>query len=805
MYLKRHTKNPGSKLVRALMLSSAAAGLATLAPPPAALAQADAAADDDRDVVYVTARKREENIQDVPLAITAFGAEDIARRGITELDDVARFTAGFAFEDFDGSNASPVIRGQSQINVAGLEQNVATFLDGIYLPRSWMVDLGTTNLARIEIIKGPQSARYGRNAFSGAINYIPKKAGQEFEAVASVTVGNHERLDYGVALGVPVVEDFLSVRASYDSSEFDGSWENTHPFADFGFSPGTNGNVGGWETESYSANLLFTPTERVTVDISYYGFEREQETRAAVWQRSNAAEGNCGNLGPIGTFDFNQTGPQAPRLFCGELGEPADTVLIEPRSFARQSDGDIFRASLEVDLTDAITTTYLFGIVEAETLNAYSIESDPVICGGLLGPSVNLPTTCNFQATPLGELHYESHDLRFAYDDGGSLTFAVGGFLSDGQDDFRYISVNVPPLSATNTAPINIVPQSTSFPDLSNFVLAAPSTTTKARAVFGEFMYVLPNERTTLSGEVRYTSEKIRTIGNRSGFMREETFNFVTPRVTVEHGLSEDALIYASAARGAKAGGFNSGGIMQASQVYGPEFNWTYELGAKQQFLGGRAVVNTAVFLTKWKDQQINAADPDASILNTTIIRNLGDATIWGLEFEGSLQATDNISLDGTVAYVNSTFDDGTIDQRFASFGGAFLVPPCDDIVCASNGDVSGNRLERAPSVQASAGAEWEDQLPFWSGEYYLRGDVSYQSSHFADPMNLLRAPNRTIVNMSAGVSFEHVDVVFWARNLTDKRYASNAFQILQAQGTTFVGEYLGERRTFGVTATARY
>jgi len=163
--------------------SVAALTAAAIAPP--ALAQDD----DDAgiDTIVVTARQRQENLQDVPLAVTAFDAEAIAWRNSTELENVARFTAGFAFEDFDGGNANPVIRGQATLRQTAREQIVAPFLDGVYMPRSWLVDLGTTNLERIEIVKGPQSARYGRNAFSRAINFIPKKAGDEFEASAAAT------------------------------------------------------------------------------------------------------------------------------------------------------------------------------------------------------------------------------------------------------------------------------------------------------------------------------------------------------------------------------------------------------------------------------------------------------------------------------------------------------------------------------------------------------------------------------------------------------------------------------------------
>ena len=127
--------------------------------------------------IVVTARKREESVQDIPVVVTAFTADELARRGVSELEDVAAATPGLAFEDFsNGFSAAPVIRGLTQVNVSSEVQNVATFVDGIYLQRNFSVDIGQADLERIEVVKGPQSALYGRNAFNGAM--LPKVVDQ---------------------------------------------------------------------------------------------------------------------------------------------------------------------------------------------------------------------------------------------------------------------------------------------------------------------------------------------------------------------------------------------------------------------------------------------------------------------------------------------------------------------------------------------------------------------------------------------------------------------------------------------------
>lgn len=794
-----------NKALRTIILSGSALSVISFAAPTIALAQDEAADDDGRDVIIVTARNREESLQDVPLAVTAFDETAIQRRGIQELEDVARFTAGFAFEDFDGGNGSPVIRGQSTLRATGREQTVATFLDGIYMPRSWLVDLGVSNLERIEVVKGPQGARYGRNAFAGALNFISKKPGDELEADVTITYGNHERFDIGGSLTVPLIPEVLSVRGSYDDTEFDGSWENDHPNANAGISPGTDGNVGGYDNRSWTTSVLFTPGERITIDASYYGFRKEEEARAANWLNTGTvpgapagsaaatADGNCGALQVQSNFDGMGGGPVLPRvssLFCGEYPPPADTVTIEPRGFGRQADVDIIRVSAGLELTDDLEISYQFGLVDADTKTANTAESDTVNCGGILGAGSGFPTLCNFQGSPNGTVEYTQHEGRVTYAGAGPLSGAFGVFFLNGDDTANAFSISVPPLG-TDPLP-------------AGFAFRRELTETEVWALFGEAQYDFGQGRIGFEG--RYTNETIQATNLRtSTLVGNEEFTFFTPKVTLEYDLSDDVLLYASAGRGAKAGGFNPGAVSPELLTYEPEFNWTYELGSKGVFFDGRAVLNSAAFLTKWSAMQVAISDPNGSPFTPALTANQGDATVWGVELEGSFQATDNLSFNGAFSYSDGTFDDGTFDVAISS--GAFNANypnPCDGIVCNVNGDISGNELPRAPGTQLSLGVQWEGQLTS-EIDYYIRGDGAYQSTFFADTINAAIIPDRTIFNASIGLQHENIDLSIWARNLTDEQYVSNSLQIIQSFSNNILGSYFGERRTFGATLKLKY
>lgn len=740
--------------------------------------------------IIVTARGREESIQDVSIAITAFDIEQMERRGITELEDVARFTAGFAFEDVEGGAANPSIRGQSTLRGAvAREQTVATFVDGVYMPRNWLVDIGTNNLQRIEIVKGPQSARFGRNAFAGAINYVTQKANtQELGGSVSATVGSDELLEFGGAVNFVLMEDVLGVRLSADTSEFDGSWGNNHPNANAGVSPGTDGNVGGWDSSSYSVSIVYTPTDRLDFELSYYGADREEEARATQRLITGDGTGNCGALQP--TFDGGTGGS----LFCGEYDFDLDEVTVDPRGFGRQGDSDILRLSATYQLTDTWTAAYTYGSVKADNLAAGTAESDTINCAGI----IRFLGTCNFQGSPAGEVDYYQNELKFTFNGEGAWTGAVGAFFMEGEDSRQSYSFNQAPLG---TDPLGIDNLSNGLPfpaSVTALRFNNEFTDTTTTAIFGEATYNFADNM-RLVMEARFTDESIRTYAVDDGVqVGDESFSFFTPRVTFEYDLDEDRLLYGTIGRGAKAGGFNAAAISEDLFTFEPEFNVTYEFGSKNVLMDGQLVTNAAVFLTQWSDQQISVSDPLGGPFTAVMTDNLGDATIWGFEVDGSFQVNESFSLDGAFSFTDATYDSGTIDAVFIRGAGGF-PPPCDDIVCSTTGDIGGNDLQNSPSTQFSVGAQWEGMLGA-ENPFYVRADVGYQSSYFASQINTAEFPSRTVANARAGASFGPVDVSIWARNLTDEKYASNGSQIIQPFSNNILGAYFGERRVIGAT-----
>ena len=212
-----------------LMTSAAAMALAGL--NAGAIAQTDtetAGERQDRDVITVTARRREESLLDAPVAVTAFGDGEIERLGIQSVDDIARFTPGLSYSAaFGRSTERPVIRGQSNVLAGvqfGVESGTAYFIDGIYYPGS-ISSLDPADIERVEVIKGPQSALYGRNTYAGAINYVTRGATDEFEANARARIGTYGEREIGLRVAGPL-NDRLGYSLTFRDYNYDGEWTN---------------------------------------------------------------------------------------------------------------------------------------------------------------------------------------------------------------------------------------------------------------------------------------------------------------------------------------------------------------------------------------------------------------------------------------------------------------------------------------------------------------------------------------------------------------------------------------------------
>lgn len=752
--------------------------------------------------VTVTSRKVEENLQTVPIAISAFSSKEIERRGARELEDIALATPGLSFEDYGGGFGVPVIRGGSQLRIQDLDTTTSVYLDGIYLARQYMFDAGTGGLERIEVVKGPQSALFGRNAFLGAINFVSRSPGDELAVEAIATAGSDERYDVSADISGPIFGEKLRARIFGSYSEFDGTFPNSFDAVDgrdYG-KRGTTGNIGGFENQTIGINLESQLTEALFLEVDYYNFQRFQEVRAG--NRVETPSAANGMAGTPGDMNCSQTfaGGTVNRFYCGEIpqkfsplpgGSPEGTkYTVDPRAFAMDTETDFVHAGLRYEFNDQWRAVYQFGWSDSEIIAAGSNDRDPglgSISGGQPALGVNV--------TPAGTNEFSSNEFRVEYS-GAQWSGMLGVFRSKIEDfdlfDFAYAAFRDP-------EPFRISPTTgLDCPDCSTLLrLTRAQTDVTTEAVFGRVGWATADGRWRAGVEARWQTEEKELVPNTlaaTPALFKDDWDTFTPRFTVDHQLNDDQLLYASVAKGAKSGGFNNTVFDESQRSYDPDENWTYEIGSKNVLLDGALVFNAAIYYTDWKDLQINST-PIGIPPNVTppaIVDNTGGAEIWGIELEGTWFATEMFSIDYGLAYVNSEYTSGSKSSRIGLTGG------CDGIVCPVDGSIGGNQLQRqpefqlniGPAVQGTIGQDWD---------WYARADVNYQTKQYMDELNLAWLPDRTLVNLRFEVNKGPVTASLWVKNLFDEEYGANGFFIATPFGTSYV-PLLGDLRTWGVT-----
>ncbi len=775
--------------------------------------------------ILVTARKRLESLQDIPVAVTAFNEATLQRRDLRSLDELAGDTPGLVFENYStsGLSAAPVIRGMALTFATAREQNTSVFLDGIYLQRQSMMNPGLHEMERVEVVKGPQSALYGRNAFAGAINYITKKPTHEWSGSFGYTLGSGEREDYSASLGGPLLGDAILGRVTYSVSDFDGHTRNEHPFADLEPSGDhTAGDLGGWDDAMVSAALTFEPRENLAFTVSYFHNESKREPQPfynldGARQVDNQNPENTLNC--LDTTTSIRTGPIVTQTsgfhaYCGELDYRPPyrndlaaqgfirEVLVDPRSFAVNSDTKLWIGRLDWDMSDALHFSYLYGRADHEGAGT-GVQADFKSTQGDNIFPLNTPTTA-FNSNPEEILEADSHELQLSWDSGSALQLRGGLYYSNIRDSSWNTFWFVAPCDSKENCREGVT---TSDPVLLEFFPPGSGHGEKSNlkhyeddiyAVFAAVSYDF-TDRFAAGIEARYTREdkqfhqETSSFGTAEELRGEESFEYFTPRFTAQYNYWGRSLFYANYGKGVKTGGFNTidPDINPDQATYKEEENWSLELGTKNTLFDGSLRLNLALFHIDWSDQQGTESANDPEPFASDVLGNIGDAEVYGIEVDSTYYLTHRWFIDGSYTYNNPVFKDAVyspaVNDTNSSFG-------CDDKTCPSNGDVSGNMLQRASKQQASLGINYRADLAGW----LVNGRVSanYRSKMYATPLNLAHNGDRTVANLALSVSRGPWDINLWGKNILDEKYVANVFVLPSFTGYLVA---LGPRATWGM------
>ncbi len=732
------TYSTALKISAALWVGIPAAALAQTAEP----APADASDELAPGEIVVTARKQAEGLSDVPLAITAFDSSRIEEQGINDLSDVARLTPGLGFTSVIGEFLpTPIIRGVTQTDLFGSDPNVAIFIDGVYTGAREALNFAQADIERIEVVKGPQSALYGRNAFSGAINIISKRPTNDFSGRAQVVYGTGQRLSVLGSVSVPLVADKLAVKLTASHSEYGGSHENL-----------TGGpDLGGYNYDTIQTTMRLTPTPGFEVVGGIY-YSKDAISPPAV----SALAPNC---------EFSRGVFQT---YCGTVPSlPVAELSSHPDAYGQKR--KVLRTFLDIKLD--------IGDWQVGWLTGYN----KVNLRALTDASRGIPYTFRyrtatgairtFDTTLLreeGEPTFTeySQEIRLTSPVDAPIRGGIGGFYFSGtQVRPNFDGVSTVPLPDDFVATFPIPGPWNVFFDGVNF---DKTVTRKVEnfALFG-FAEADVTSRLTLRAELRYGRENQRTLQPASNIGRPSaavdkrlSFTTWTPRFGIEYKPNDDLMLYASAARGAKSGGFD---ISAPTEQYEPEYNWTYEIGVKGTFLDGLLATDINAFYIDWTSIQIPVLD-FTQAPPIAVTRNLGDATSKGVEAQFTVRPARALSAVFGVSYTDATYKNAVI----AGFANLPSFAP--------DGDVSGNRLQAASKWQLTSSIDYQQPL-FGDIDGFVRGDVSYRSKQYMDSTNLTILPSRTVVNLRAGIDNGSWRLEAFAENLLDNDRPTFAFR----------------------------
>lgn len=797
--------------VRSVAAQLAAASIAVTGVPAAT---AQSAADVlSLEEVVVTARKAEERLLDVPLAITAFSAAQIEQRGIASLEDVAAATPGLTFSDMQtGFLATPVIRGFAPIDVRG-ENNAAIFVDGVFVSSKSSLNFSQLDIERIEVVKGPQAALYGRDAFSGAINYVTAKPTDTVRGKAEMRVGNDGKRVAQMTVSGPLVEGLLRGRVAAMYDTFDGSYENQY------VGLGQAADIGGYTFETFQGSLLLTPGGSFEAELSAYA---SNDRIGASPLRP--VQPNCENLNALLSVQTPRP-PAAYQSYCGELPSGGKTAL-QAIPEATGQDRNIVRAHLNLQWSSGFgTLTALSGYSKVN--HSYNIDGgqgagDEVPFTYIARPATGLVPVFGgvFQAGNLrtfrtgllqlngGSTTEEfSQELRFASDPEKAFRWSGGlyyyetksGSSLDGiaatkplPADFYTFCLSCrssaafgvpgyfldPAVGAGDGTFMAWFTSPTGDADFREMIQKKES----APAVFGAIEADFGSNWTGRV-EARYTEAKKSFNDKRTNRSGSNTWDLLSWRATLDFKPTENWTIYGSFANAERGGDFDAKNVrfVSASTVnvfvpglFDPETNQAAELGFKAELLDRRVALEFDVYHSKWKDivipqirtEIVNPATGNIEPLTLPVAFNVnaGDATIQGAEFSVSAKVTEHVDASFGVSYIDASYDHARLDsfKNFPSY--------------SPTGDISGNTLLRQSEWQAAASLGYRAPLRDTT-DWYLRGDLSYRGKQYVDATNQGMIPALTLLNMQLGLQGEHWTVELWGRNLTNEDGAVGAFR----------------------------
>lgn len=775
------TGNKTNRMASVLAIAIAACAQPARAQAPNAgdgQAEAVAAQQGGNEEIIVTATRREERLQDVPIAVTAFSDETISDLSASTVGDLAAFTPNLARTSgpTGGNDAFFFIRGIGQVDSnPAADPGVGVYVDGIYYGRVQGSSIDTDDVARVEVLRGPQGTLFGRNTIGGAINITTKDPGRDPGLEGRVTVGSRERIDAFAAADLPVTADFR-VRISGATRNQDGFARNVYSGAKLGEIENLSGRVKAvWEP---------APSD-IRVTLMAEAAQGRGTSAQTVLVGFNPAGGPIPGATPLGV-------PLPPDLLADTSSDPyVSFTSIDPinRLDTWGVGGDV--------------TIGLGGATRLKVIVAYR-DLEQFVANDFDGTGYRLYD--NFFDTATDQLSVEIQLSGEAM--GDRLTWLVGlyGFKEDISHNNRIClgtNLSGPFAFARNAGGC--------IENNQRFTLDVESY-----AAFAHTTFAITDQLSLVAG-LRYTEERkdqsfdffldntagvfsffgfppiiLPTLSPNNPFLTIPTdysgkWNKLTPKVGLEYKPNDDVLLYASYSQGFKSGGFNgrpspnATGGFNAIQAYDPETLDAYEVGFKTDLANNRLRVNGAAFYSIYDGIQLLVLDPGTGFFNT---ENAGRNELWGFELEVTARPVEPATVYFNLGYIH---DEYTSINPLSGIG-------------------INNQLPVTPEWSLAGGASYRFGLGS-AGSLELRADASFRDEVFYGATNNPLEYEDQILLVNARATWTHPNerfsVAAYGVNVFDKTYYANAQDVRGPLGVAFA--QVAPPAEYGVEARFRF
>ncbi len=729
--------------------------------------------------IIVTATHRAENLQQIPVTVTALSGDMMDKNDIFDANTIAFHVPGMTYGEFAPGQALISLRGISSADDgAGLDNSVALFLDGVYIGRGAAINFDMFDLERLEVLRGPQGTLFGRNAIGGAINVITRKPSDELTGKVGATVGNEGILRYQGYVSGPIAEK-LSGKVVVNHREHDGFVDNLV----------LNKKQQDENQTSVRAQLLWT-------------LDSSEWLVSADWMEDSRED--------MGRTPLVDRAPLSAIL--------AQNGITGPRQNAASRDGFSDREAKGISLTGELE--FEQGVLTSITaLRSHETDWEMLSVGAPLG-GLGLPFDEVIDDI-VEEIDTFSQELRWTSSLGGNFEYTAGVFFfreeTDRTEIFRISRAGT---YADATAPFrltNVGPQ-----DIIGNEYARTANETTSYAVYGEGTWDL-NDRWSVTVGARftvdekdYTAESVNCdlvaandpsivgtrfenfpgcggVGGSLNIIAEaflvtpsDDWDDFSPKVAAQFRPNDSLMFFGSVSKGFKSGGFagSQGVEAVASTPVDPETALNFELGFKGDFVDDTLRLNMTAFYTDYEDLQIVRFGPVAgSPFGTFITSNIGTADILGLETEFTWFPTDNFSVTGNLALLDTEVNDLIIETA----GGPV--------------DVSGSELRQAPETSYNVQANYS--LPAANGEWGFSVSFSHVDEQITDyvfPGTVIQEQDLLDARVGWTSTDERWEASLWGKNLTDEDYISHSYVI----GPGVIGVW-GAPLTFGLSVNHNF